>query len=98
MEWKAPSSDGGSTLLGYYIYYQELPAGPLTQSALITTEFGSLGALTADANHLLKVVAENSVGEGDFSPVIYQYSAAVPSSLTAPTVDQTTRTSSSLNV
>jgi len=100
IEWDAPSRDGGSSLTGYYAYYKLSGAGSWTQSALISKAVNTfqLTSLTANSLYLIKMVAVNSVGEGDDSDIVNQYSASVPTSLTAPTVVASSRTSSSMGL
>lgn len=53
----------------------------------------TLTSLTANAEYSLKIVAENVRGESEIpSGVIYQYAAAVPTSITAPAVISGSRT------
>ena len=100
LEWEGPEDDGGASLTGYYVYYKLSSDVSFTQSSLIspTQLTYSLLALTSDQPYSLKLTAANIKGESIPSPLLYQYSSAVPSSLTAPVIIPSTRTSTSLSV
>ena len=55
-------------------------------------------ALTADTEHAIRITAENIKGESIPSGLIYQYAAAVPATLSAPTLISSSRTDFSLVV
>jgi len=64
IEWTAPESDGGSSILSYSIYVDEVQAGNVPASQLFYTE---QDRLTLGATSLFKVSAINIIGEGSQS-------------------------------
>ena len=98
LSWDSPQYDGGSRILGYYVYYKLSSASSFTQSALVTSLSHSLTGLTADSEYNLKLTASNSQGESDFTEVLTQFAAAVPTSLAAPTVVSGSRSATSIGI
>lgn len=100
LSWEASQYDGGSPILGYYVEYRLSTLTVFTKTSLISaTDFATqLTALTADAEYAIRITAENIKGESIPSGLIYQYAAAVPATLSAPTLTSSTRTDFSLVV
>jgi sulfatase maturation enzyme AslB (radical SAM superfamily) len=71
--WQAPQYDGGSPLLGYYVYYKLTSATTYTQSILVNTTVFSfqIASLTADSEYAVRITADNVKGESTPSGILY---------------------------
>jgi fibronectin type 3 domain-containing protein len=86
LSWSAPSSNGGSALLCYHIYWSESRTGPWTMIDTLNTDlvYNQTG-LTNDDTYYYQVAAVNAAGEGPrttplavpFSPTIVSAIAGV---------------------
>ena len=95
VEWEAPQYDGGSPLLGYYIYYKISSVSTWTQTSLISPSaslVSVLGSLTADSQYAMRITAANIKGESIPSGIIYQYASQVPTGVAAPSILVSSRT------
>ena len=100
VQWQPPQYDGGSPLLGYFIYNKITGTETYSKTAIISSEVfdTTLTSLTANQQYSLKIVAVNVKGESNFSHVQYQYAGAVPSDLLPPTEMTNTRTFTSIMI
>ena len=80
LSWNASLSDGGESVVGYYVYYKEVSATTFTGTSLIASTTTTL-SLTANQEYAIRVTAVNSKGESPPSISVYAYAADVPSSL-----------------
>lgn len=102
-KWQAPKYDGGATLTGYYIYYKKTLSGlntAFTKGDFIPASLLTyiLTGLDADVEYVVYLRAANVKGESVRTGVIYQYAGAVPSGLSAPVLDVSSRTDKSVSV
>ncbi len=86
LSWSAPSSNGGSALLFYHIYWSESQTGPWTMIDTLNTDLAyNHTGLTHDDTYYYQVAAVNAAGEGPrtnplavpFSPTIVSAIAGV---------------------
>ena len=90
VSWTAPTSDGGSAIIGYTVQYRtggsaswssvSVTGDPLPTSATLT-------GLTAGASYLVRVRATNAAGDSGWSPSSITPTAGGPG---APTIDSFT--------
>jgi titin len=65
LSWKAPATNGGSAILGYYIEKSTDGANTWSKAASTTSATSATASgLTAGAFHYFRVIAYNSVGRG----------------------------------
>ena len=65
LSWSAPSSNGGSALLCYHIYWSESQTGPWTMIDTLNTDLAyNHTGLTHDDTYYYQVAAVNAAGQG----------------------------------
>ena len=86
VSWKAPSSDGGSSISGYTVEYSTTSGGTYTAASTCTNVNAltcTVTGLTNGTSYYFEVEAINSVGTG---PLSAASSAATPAATAPPTV------------
>lgn len=74
--WTAPTYNGGSTIINYYIYVDGVHTGSVPGTVLTYTE--SAPVLMIGATQSFEVTAVNSIGEGIYSLALSALAAQVP--------------------
>lgn len=100
LAWSPPAYDGGSTVLGYIVYYQAYGESTWQKTVDIGAELTAytVTSLTPDVRYALKIVARNIKGESERSHIYYQFASAVPKIYTEPSLIVSSRTDTSLNI
>jgi titin len=79
LQWREPSYDGGSELLGYYVYYKRTGVQEdwTVVDPMLTDEINyfQVAELEQDKQFSFKITARNNKGQSEFSGVRHQYAA-----------------------
>lgn len=67
--WSMPASDGGSTILDYYLEYATASTGPWTSVTLGVALNDTLKGLSPATTYYLRVAARNEVGTGNYGGI-----------------------------
>ncbi len=86
LSWTAPTTDGGSPLLGYHILRGNAPGSETQYADVGTTSFAD-SSLDDGETHYYEVIAYNAIGNGPASDEVYATTLSLPS---APTFLQAT--------
>lgn len=88
LSWSAPTSNGGSPLTGYVVYYSTTSGAELTGSSYSTTATtATISSLSNGTTYYFEVVAANAYGNSGVSNEASATPAGVPS---APTLNSAT--------
>jgi hypothetical protein len=82
VSWDIPSSNGGSPVTGYKLYWDQ-GVGGLPTTLLVTTtasiKFHTVDGLTKAHSYIFKVLAVNAVGDGPATASLTLLAAQAPS-------------------
>ena len=101
MTWTAPTSNGGTPITGYEVWYNQ---GPITNvfvkystvSEVTLTE--TITSVTSGDPYIVRVVAFNRLGDSDPSAETTIYAASVPSAPNAPSQVPSTESTTTIDI
>ncbi|MEM6765665.1 MAG: fibronectin type III domain-containing protein [Bacteroidota bacterium] len=78
LTWSPPDSDGGSTILGYYLYWKRSSDSIYIKSDLLTSPNATISGLSPNTSYDFYTTSENVEGESDPSNIDLAITESAP--------------------